>query len=288
MKDCILLDGPMGTELAARGVATPLPGWSCHALETAPEVVLEVHRAYARAGAQVHTTNTFRTRPEIVGERWNELARLAVRLAREAAGAGQRVAGSIAPLADCYRPDLSPVHTDPELVWREHLALAQVLAQEGCDLLLCETFPCAREGLLALEAALSTGLECWLSFTPGPKADLLTPSEFAAAARAAASAGARAVLVNCLPAERVGDYLTALAREPLPAGVRLGAYANAGAANELDGWTSVPGTPELYAERALDWTRAGASILGGCCGTGPSHLAALAAALAASRRSRSS
>ena len=130
-----LLDGPLGSELAARGVSTSLPLWSAAALDSAPEVVAAIHADYAAAGARVHTTNTFRTRPRDAGERWELLARRAVRLARDSVPAGHRVAGSIAPLADCYRPDLSPTDSRPE-----HRDLARLLAEEGVDLLLCETF----------------------------------------------------------------------------------------------------------------------------------------------------
>src|SRR5579883_1481352 len=101
----IVLDGPLGTELARRGVATPAPAWSAHALDVAPEVVAAIHRDYVAAGATVHTTNTFRTKRRSVGDRWEELLKRAVRIARESVGE-LRVAGSIAPLEDCYRPDL--------------------------------------------------------------------------------------------------------------------------------------------------------------------------------------
>jgi S-methylmethionine-dependent homocysteine/selenocysteine methylase len=103
----IVLDGPMGSELSRRGLDLPPPAWSARALELAPELVGQVHRDYVAAGATVHTTNTFRTRRRSVGPRWEELARRAVRIARESVG-GLRVAGSLGPLEDCYRPNLSP------------------------------------------------------------------------------------------------------------------------------------------------------------------------------------
>src|SRR5262245_41802836 len=96
----------MGTEIAARGVSTDDPTWSAGALATAPDVVREIHVDYVRAGAVVHRTNTFRTQPRLFADRWRDLLRTAVRLAREAGA--PRVAGSIAPVFDCYRPDLSP------------------------------------------------------------------------------------------------------------------------------------------------------------------------------------
>ena len=104
----VILDGPVGTELNARGVRTELPLWSAAANETHPEVVSAIHRDYAGAGATVHTTNTFRTRRRLMPGRWRELTTRAVELARGAVPRSHRVAGSIAPLEDCYRPDLSP------------------------------------------------------------------------------------------------------------------------------------------------------------------------------------
>jgi len=262
----------MGTELLARGVPTPLPGWSAHALDDAPDVVREIHAAYAAAGAMVHTTNTFRTRP-VVFEDWASRARRAAELARE--GGGGRVAGSIAPLEDCYRPDLSPAATDAAETRAAHAALADVLAQAGCDLLLCETFPSVAEGLLATEAAVATGRETWTSFTAGPDADLLTPAEVAEGAREAVARGAAAVLVNCVPARATLAYVEALA-DAVGDRVPFGAYANAGHVDEGMGWTSVPGAPEAYAALAATWVAAGAQLVGGCCGTGPEHVAALA------------
>ena len=99
-----------------------------HALEGEPEVVAAIHRDYAAAGATVHTTNTFRTRPAVFPEAWEELARRAVRLAREAIPADHRVAGSIAPLEDCYSPELSPANDDPEAARDQHRRLARALA----------------------------------------------------------------------------------------------------------------------------------------------------------------
>jgi len=277
----LVLDGPLGTELLRRGVPTPLPGWSAHALESQPEAVEGIHRDYARSGAVVHTTNTFRTRARVFPDRWEALTRAAVRAAKAGALPGQRVAGSLAPLEDCYRPDLSPALTDELACRREHADLALALADAGCDLLLCETFPLVREALLAAEAALATGLETWVAFTPGPDADLLTPSEIAAGAREALALGASAVLVNCVPARVALEFVEELAGILPSTGARCGCYANAGQVDEKMGWSSTPGIPERYADVAEAWVRAGATIVGGCCGTGPEHVAALAQRLGA-------
>jgi S-methylmethionine-dependent homocysteine/selenocysteine methylase len=268
-----ILDGPLGTELLARGAPTPPPLWSALALTEAPEVVRSIHQAYAEAGATVHTANTFRTKRRQAGERWAELVRIAVRLARSAVPSGHLVAGSIAPLEDCYRPDLSPVDPRPE-----HRELARALADAGVDLLLCETFPHPGEAVVAVEEAAATGLPVWASFTAGPDADLLTPEAVREGAARAIRAGASAVLVNCVPASKTRPFVEALAGAGL--GAPFGAYANAGSVDESMGWRSPEDTgdeaAEAYLALASGWAEAGASILGGCCGTGPAHIKALA------------
>ena len=224
---------------------------------------------------------------------WGALVDRAVALARAGAEArpGSRVAGSIAPLEDCYRPDLSPAPDDPDGCRSEHRALAERLAAAGCDLLLCETFPRVDEALLAAEAALATGLPTWVSFTPGPDLDLLRPAQVAEGARRAVGLGAAAVLVNCVPARGALDFVEAIAGALAAEGAQLphGCYANAGHVDDRMGWTSSPGAPERYVETAELWVRAGATLLGGCCGTGVPHVRALAQRvrrLGARRRAR--
>jgi S-methylmethionine-dependent homocysteine/selenocysteine methylase len=274
-----LLDGPVGTELAARGVPTPAPLWSAWALVHAPDVVAAIHRDYAAAGATVHTANTFRTKRRSAPANWEALARKAVSIARSAVPVGHRVAGSIAPLQDCYRPDLSPDNPGPE-----HRELARVLADAGVDILLCETFPHVGEALVAVNEAGATGVETWVAFTAGPDASLLSPAQIEAGGREAVKRGARAVLVNCIPAVRTLEYVERLAG----LGVAFGAYANAGAPEDGIGWTGwVAGGvsqgedssrgAQTYAALAAEWVGKGASIVGSCCGTGPAHIRALRA-----------
>lgn len=267
-----LLDGPMGTELGRRGVSLASAEWSARALADAPEVVAAIHADYAAAGATVHTATTFRTRRLHLGSAWEEQARFAVTLARRALPEHHQLAGSIAPLSDCYRPDLSPADT------AAHGELPRVLAAAGCDLLLCETFPHAGEAAAAVRHSVRTGLPTWVAFTAGPRGHLLDPETMSEAAREAVGAGASAVLVNCTPARDTRRFLEAIARAKL--GVEIGAYANAAVAANIDGVeaTSDPG-PSEYARLALGWRDAGATIIGGCCGTTPAHVAALAQAL---------
>jgi putative hydrolase of the HAD superfamily len=126
----IVLDGATGTELGRRGVDTRTPLFSAAALLDAKgrQTLLEVHRDYVRAGAQVVTANTFRTNPRKAGPRWRELTRDALRIARDSGA--QVVAGSMAPVEDCYLPQLRP---PPDVALAEHRQMAQELAK-GRDL----------------------------------------------------------------------------------------------------------------------------------------------------------
>ncbi|NND98555.1 MAG: homocysteine S-methyltransferase family protein [Pirellulaceae bacterium] len=263
-----LLDGPLGTQLAARSVPTDTPAWSAEAIRSAPDVILQIHRDYANAGATVHCANTFRTKRRTLGGQWESMARMAVNIARQAVPVGHRVAGSIAPLADCYRPDLSP--DDPR---DEHRELAQVLADADCDLLLCETFPNVDEALIAVAEAVETEIETWIAFTAGPNADLLTPAQMADGARRAADAGAAAVLVNCTPATDTLRFVQAIADENLT--IPIGAYANAGDPADKVGWDAMQGASGKYLQFAKQWMDAGATLIGGCCGTTPQHIQTL-------------
>ncbi len=283
--EIVLLDGAMGTELERRGVATPLPLWSARALRDAPDVVRAVHEEYVEAGADVLTAATFRTTPRSLAkaglmDEADRLTGLALSLAREArerAGAGRDVwiAGSIAPLEDCYRPDLAP---SEEVAEREHAEQAARLARGGCDLILVETMGTIAEARAAVRGAKATGLPVLVSFICASP-DLLPGGEsLADAARALEAHRPDAILVNCVPAGIAVGCLETLARAtPVP----RGCYPNAGAPDlERGAWEFDPSAgPEWFAGRALEWLGRGAQIIGGCCGTGPAHIRALRATL---------
>ncbi|GIW82748.1 MAG: homocysteine S-methyltransferase [Gemmatales bacterium] len=293
----LLLDGATGTELMRRGVDTGLPLWSAKALIEAPETVFAIHKDYVAAGAAIITANTFRTHRRSLakaglGFQARELTRLAVSLARQACEeSGAYVAGSLAPLEDCYRPDLVP--TDQELR-QEHREMAHNLADAGVDLILVETMNTIREAVAAVSAANATGVPVVVSFvckgatSPEDHADwhsaaLFSGESLAEAVQAVAVGQPVAILLNCIPVRSVEPRLQSLAsltEKP------IGAYANVGHVDEKIGWTLTNAvTPEEYAAAARKWYERGASIIGGCCGTTPEHIAALHRTFFAERRS---
>jgi S-methylmethionine-dependent homocysteine/selenocysteine methylase len=288
----LLLDGATGTELQRRGVDTTLPLWSARALLQAPAVLHTIHENYVAAGADIITTNTFRTHRRTLtraglGDRTRELTRLAVKIAREAAQRADHkvfVAGSIAPLEDCYAPQFVP--PDGEL-WIEHAELARDLAQAGCDLLLVETMNTIREAVIAARCASATGLPVCVSFVAGPNGRppdqisatdngplvLLSGESISEAVRALQRLRPAVILINCAPLayiDRAFAELRAAHRGP------IGLYANVGHADDQVGWTLTDDVqPAAYAQHAQQWWQQGAAIIGGCCGTTPDHIAAL-------------
>ena len=274
----LVLDGAIGTELARRGHSTSGQMWSARVLADAPRALTELHLDYLRSGADIITANTFRTNPRsfLAGGLTRPDARratdAAVACAREAVAqvaSGARVAGAIAPLEDCYRPDLVPA---ADQLTSEHGVLSGWLRDAGADLILVETMNTVVEAAAACRAAVETRLPVWVSFHVDSSGLLLSGETLSAAARAVDSLGVEAIGVNCVDARCARPLLDVLTRSTdRPALV----YANGGrlVAGE---WQPDPTLDALsFGQLAGDWLGAGAQIVGGCCGTGPDHIAAV-------------
>jgi len=279
--ELIVMDGALGTELERRGVKTPLPLWSAQALLDAPDTVRAIHEDYVRAGADILTVNTFRTTARTLGKAGRagdaeSLTERAVKLAREAAenARGARdilLAGAIAPLEDCYEPNLAP---DAAVAEKEHAEQAVRLARRGVDLILIETMNSLTEAKAALRGAKPTGLPVLVSFLCRNARELWNGEGLADAVQAVEPLNPDAILVNCVSPNVVGDCVAEMARVTR---IPLGCYPNAGEPDMKAGtWRFDPAwTPERFAEAAGGWVVRGAQIVGGCCGTGPEHIRAL-------------
>jgi S-methylmethionine-dependent homocysteine/selenocysteine methylase len=273
----LILDGATGTELERRGVATRLPLWSAAALDSDPELVHRIHADYVACGVDAVTANTFRTQRRTlahagIADRAEELTLRAVALARRAADERSVwVFGSSPTLEDCYHPERVP---DAAALAREHAEHARHLARAGVDAILVETMNTQREAAAALRAACDAGVPALVSFVCWDGARLLSGEPLGDALRVAADEAACAVLVNCLPPSNAAACLDALAAQALPFGI----YPNLGVPEDEIGFRrSEEVSPERFGELAAGWAARGASVLGGCCGTTPAHLAALVA-----------
>lgn len=270
----LLLDGATGTELNRRGIDTGLPLWSANALTTDAglNVLRQVHLDYLNAGADIITTNTFRTnRRALAGKKLtaHELTLRAVATSREAVaefGKPALVAGSLSSLEDCYRPDLVP--PDKECV-DEHAERIEQLLEGGVDLLLIETMNSIREAVIAAEIATATGLPTWVTFVCDQKGRILSGELLSHAVESLMPLGVKALGVNCMPAHTIAQPLTelrALCGETFP----LVAYGNIGFADDEQGWINTDSTdPAGYLRHAQTWP---AKIIGACCGSTPEHI----------------
>lgn len=296
--DTIVLDGATGTELQKRGAPMDDGAWCAVATATHPGLLRAIHEDYVRAGADIVTANTFASARHLleragIGKRTAELNRLAVRVAREAAArAGDEVGRPIAVAGSLST--MRPVgkgtdQRDPgvdlaKIPWAANLReAAELQAEAGADLLLLEMMSDLEHGGLALEAALATGLPVWVGLSARRRdGELMSFRDdgptFATLVRhyAAQPIGALGVMHTSLP-----DTEDALGILLDQAAMPVMAYPEAGYFRSPD-WQFTEVEPAALAAAACDWVRRGVRVVGGCCGLGPSHIAAVAAAVTAS------
>ena len=274
----LILDGATGTELNRRGVDTGLPLWSANALmnDRDARILQQIHEDYLRAGADIITTNTFRTHrralaPSGNADRAFDLTSRAVDIARAAivnvpSDKPRFIAGSISTLEDCYRPDLVP--PDDELR-AEHSERIHHLVECGVDLILIETINTIREAAIMAKLATITGTPVVVSFVCDREGKLLSGETVTDAANQLLPLGICAIGVNCGPTPNLAKPLIEL-QEACGKDFPLIAYGNIGYADEKVGWVNTDSeNPKAYCEHASHWP---AKIIGGCCGTTPEHI----------------
>ncbi len=277
----LILDGATGTELNRRGVDTGLPLWSANALmnDRDANILQQIHEDYLRAGADIITTNTFRTHRRALAPSGNanharKLTRLAVELARAAiinvpSGQPRFVAGSISTLEDCYRPDLVP--SDEELL-DEHSDRVIDLIECSVDLILIETINSIREAVAIAKLATITGTPVVVSFVCDRDGKILSGESLTDAAIQLLPLGISAIGVNCGPTPDLAKPLAEL-QATCGNDFPLIAYGNIGYVDDAVGWVNTDSEdPKKYYEHAAHWP---VKIIGGCCGTTPEHIAQL-------------
>lgn len=280
----LILSGALGTELQRRGYKTKLPLWSAQANVDAHGLVMQIHKDYFDAGADLAITNTFRTTPRTYRKVGDEnAARDALRNAVSAAMNAKDtvknrpafVGGSFAPLEDCYRPDLVPSQAELE---HEHGLMAEWLAAEKVDFMFPETINALPEAVAMARAASSTGLPFIISFVTDEDARLLdgTPlDELLDATNLPSRAG---IALNCRPIDIIDNSFKKLSA--LYDGL-IGVYPNGfGQPHDDLGWLFETNSDSMdrFVKIALAWKDAGARMIGGCCGTTPDYIRALATA----------
>lgn len=281
-KGPLLADGAMGTELIRRA---NVRADTCleHLNLTGPDLVRSVHLDYIEAGAEMVETNTYganRVRLERHGlaELMAEINRRGVELAREAQRlTGQRVwvAGAVGPLGRPLTPTGVEVPEDVRGLFREQV---QVLADAGVDLVMLETFPSLAEILEAIAAVREVGdlpIIAQLTFTQ--EGHTVAGDSIEEVVEALAPLNLAAIGTNC----SVGPDPMLSVMEEMGTRIELplSALPNAGLPTEVDGRLVYLSSPAYMAELASQMVETGVTIIGGCCGTGPEHIAAMRDAL---------
>jgi len=272
-KDFVLFDGAIGTQIYAKGV----PKGHCYdeLNVSMPEIIMDIHREYVDAGAEVITTNTFGSNRFILGEYYDlaskvrEInyygARIAKRIARDRAF----VAGSVGPVS---RPlDRERRFEDDEIteMMREQI---EALLEGGVDLVVFETFSSLEELLLGIETArkVKSGLFiiAEMSF-PNNGLTIFGKNSYEVALKLDAS-GADVIGSNCGSGPK--SVYEAVRKMASVAGKDLSAMPNAGLARLIHGRLYYPYNPEYFVKYGKKFLDSGVKVLGGCCGTTPSHI----------------
>ena len=269
-KEFLLFDGAMGTMLQKAGLeAGELPDLLCL---TNPEAVTKIHRAYVEAGSQAITTNTFGANRTKLGTAATvaEVFTAAVSCARNSGA--QYVAADIGPTGELLDPlgDL-----EFEEAYELFAEEARAAAQAGADLVIVETMADLQEVEAAVRAAKDNcdlPVFATMTFSTGGRTFLgVAPDE---AAHALDELSVDALGVNCSlgPAELAPIVSEMLAATDKP----VIAQANAGLPTVSGGETTYAISPEAYTSAVSSLIEAGVSIVGGCCGTDPDYIRALA------------
>ncbi len=276
----IVADGAMGTMLQEAGLppGTPPEGWL---LENG-EAILQVHQAYIDAGSNLVLTCTFgATRPRLerhgLDGRLEEINQRAVEIARDAAGEDVMVAGDIGPLGRFLEPLGDLTHAEAVDIFAEQ---AEALTRAGVDVLYIETMAALEEVRAAVEGALQVGdgkpVTATLSFDSHGRTNMGVRAE--EAAEALLELGVDAFGANC--GATLDMTLSAIeTMQHVAPEMPLIAKPNAGMPRLVGDDVTYDASPNAMADYAQRFVALGAGIVGGCCGSTPEHIAAIAGAV---------
>ncbi len=281
--EIVLFDGGVGTYLYEKGVFIN----TCfdELNFTNPDLVMEVHRDYVAAGADVIETNTFganrfKLAPHGLEKKVHEINLKGAQLARKAAGNTTLVAGSVGPLGVQIEPLGKMSFDEAKEAFKEAI---QGLLDGGVDLLILETFQLVAELRQAILAAreVSSDIPIIAQVTINDDGNLLSGGTLESYIREIAALKVDAVGMNC----SVGPKLMLDALEQLKplTSLPISVQPNAGLPLSVGGRNLYMTSPEYMAEYAKRFIQTGATIVGGCCGTNPTHIRAIRKAVQALR-----
>lgn len=272
-----LIDGAMGSEFIKRGITLPAHTWSSQLNIESEEIVYNIHKEYVNAGSNYLTTNTFRSTPRsyiksglniedaaIIAKRSLERA---VYLAKKAAKNTTKILGSIAPLEDCYKPNLYPGNKIARI---EFMQLASWFNNTNIDIFLLETMNCIAETETAIKVLSNFDKPIWVGFVLENNKNLLSGESLHDAINMIKKYNIDCLFINCTPIQDTYNILSKISNQWHK---RWGIYPNLGHGKPSpDGDIRSVHSDEQFIEVCKEAINQGASIIGGCCGSTPYHI----------------
>ena len=267
----------MGSELISKGEKLPQHIWSAHTNITNPRLIYSIHKDYVNAGSEYLTTNTFRTTPraykkiglsnsEAINSAHDSL-KIAVKVARDAGNKDSKILGSIAPLEDCYKPDLFPGEDTARYEFNQ---ISKWLDYEGVDKFLLETMNSIIETRVCLESLSTFNIPIWVSFVLKSYDEILSGEKLAKALKILEAYNVECVLLNCNSLDKTFKAINILDnywnRE-------WGIYPNLGIGEPSpDGIINEISSDDEFLRLIKKSIELGGTILGGCCGSTTQHI----------------
>ena len=274
----LIIDGAMGTELMNLGVDLPLPLWSSVANFDEYDKVVDIHKRYINAGSDIITSNTFRTTARTFKKagytdgKANEISKRctseAIKAAKEAINdKNVLLAGSIAPLEDCYEPDRFPGKIKARKEFEE---IIQNIDSCGVDIFLFETMGNFEEIETILELSRGLNQKRWLSIVLKNETSILDGTSLEKTIKLLKNYELDMLLINCTPIDVITNSLDLFTS--LWDG-RWGTYPNAGKnMPSKEGKFESKVEDNLFSDTLERYLNLGALVLGACCGSTPNTI----------------
>jgi S-methylmethionine-dependent homocysteine/selenocysteine methylase len=265
----LILDGAMGSLLQQKGVKSEGELWTSLANLKNPELVFEIHKSYIEAGADIITTNTFRTNPIAVNSqsriKFEQFVKASVQLAKDAAKVYNiLIAGSNAPAEDCYQAERMISKKELEQNHKQHI---DELMKNGCDFVLSETQSHFDEIIIICDYCYNNNVPFVLSLLVKDKMKLLSGQNIQEVLKFIKDRNPLSIGFNCIN-PKVFDVLY----KKLNLDFNWGFYLNLGEGDYQHSKLVTSISPSSYAKIVCNYLSKNPSFIGGCCGSNTNHI----------------
>jgi len=265
----LLLDGAMGSLLQQKGIKSEGELWTSLANLKNPDLVFDIHTSYIKAGADIITTNTFRTNPRAVNSqskiKFGQFVKASVQLAKDAAkGHNVMIAGSNAPAEDCYQIERKISKTDLEHNHAKHI---DELMKNGCDFILHETQSHFDEIKIICDYCNRKNVPFVISLLVTDKLTLLSGEHIFEVIKYLLNQNPLCIAFNCITPE---IFRKVFIKTNLD--FNWGIYLNLGGGNYNRKKIITKLSPMDYANIVSNYLNKRPSFVGGCCGSNPNHI----------------